>query len=242
MEIKLLAVIGISLATMFFGYFFGLFEGRGQGYKKRKQEETSDPSLRPVPQTPLPPPNPPVETAARTMPPAEKSLLALSLDALQQPCLDMDGERIDTTRLSPEERRRLIELMVMMRPWIDAGPVQRPQPAPSSAARPAPPPVVAPRPAETAPAAPPLAGAAKPPEPVSAPTTMVGQIDAILQTKLSGTSLAGRGIRLVESAQGGAMVVVGMNRYAGVGEVPDPEIQALIRAAIAEWESKYTPG
>ena len=34
-----LTLIGIALATMFFGYFFGLFEGRGQGYKKRKKEE-----------------------------------------------------------------------------------------------------------------------------------------------------------------------------------------------------------
>ncbi len=71
---------------------------------------------------------------------------------------------------------------------------------------------------------------------------MVGQIDAILQTKLIGTPLATRGIRLVESAQGGAMVVVGLNRYEGVGEVPEPEVQAVIRAAIAEWENKYTPG
>ncbi len=71
---------------------------------------------------------------------------------------------------------------------------------------------------------------------------MVGQIDAILQSRMIGTPLAGRGIRLVESAQGGAMVVVGLSRYAGVGEVPDPEVQAAIRAAIAEWERKYTPG
>ena len=71
---------------------------------------------------------------------------------------------------------------------------------------------------------------------------MVGQIDAILQNNLVGTPLAGRGIHLVESAQGGAMVVVGMNRYAGIGDVPDPEVQAAIRAAITEWENKYTPG
>jgi hypothetical protein len=28
----------------------------------------------------------------------------------------------------------------------------------------------------------------------------------------------------------------------GVEEVPDAEIKSAIRAAIAEWEKKYTPG
>ena len=46
MQISILALVGIGLATMFFGYFFGLFEGRGQGYKKRRNEEASDPELR----------------------------------------------------------------------------------------------------------------------------------------------------------------------------------------------------
>ncbi len=239
MQIPLWAVIGICLATMFFGYFFGLFEGRGQGYKKRRKEEASDPSLRPAPP---PPPSPPEEIAPRTMPPAEKSLLTLTLDARQQPCLNMDGRRIDTSQMSAEERRRLIDLMVMMRPWIDAGPVQRAQPAPATVGvRPSPPPSAQPAPAAAS-VPPPGAAQAGPTEPAVAPTTMVGQIDAILQSKLIGTPLATRGIRLVESAQGGAMVVVGLNRYPGVGDVPDPEVQALIRAAIAEWEKKYTPG
>ena len=71
---------------------------------------------------------------------------------------------------------------------------------------------------------------------------MVGQIDAILQARLAGTPLADKGIRLVESIRGGALVFVGNKSYEGVGEVPDPEIQAVIRAATAEWEKRYTPG
>ncbi len=71
---------------------------------------------------------------------------------------------------------------------------------------------------------------------------MVAQIDAILQARLVGSPLAERGIRLVESAEGGVTVMVGLTRYAGVGEVPDAEVQAAIRGAIAEWEEKYTPG
>ena len=236
MEISLLAIIGIGLATMFFGYFFGLFEGRGQGYKKRKQEEASDPALRAAAQPPAPPAPPAPAPAPPVRPqPAEKTLLKLSLEGGEQPCLELDGQRIDTTRMEPPQRRRLIDLMVVMRPWIEAGPAARPQPA-----APAP----APAPAAAAPARDVSAEDAPPPpaETGSAPTTMVGQIDAILQSKLAGTPLAGRGIRLVESAQGGAMVVVGLQRFAGVGEVPDPDVQAMIRSAIAEWEKKYTPG
>ena len=39
MEFNLLTLVGISLALMFFGYFFGLFEGRAQGAKKHKNQE-----------------------------------------------------------------------------------------------------------------------------------------------------------------------------------------------------------
>ncbi|HTP02919.1 MAG TPA: hypothetical protein VMJ64_16210 [Anaerolineales bacterium] len=256
MDFSILALVGIALAAMFFGYFFGLFEGRGQGYKKRKKEEAAEPSPRavaPAPE-PLPPPSPLVEPPPPTAEPAGQSLLRLTLGSQQQPCLEIDGKRIDTASMDPQQRRRLIDLMVLMRPWIESGPVEK-------AEAPAPMPTSMPKPVAVAsahrPTVPPFEGQPSissvparvgtgpltpPPEPVAAPTTMVGQIDAILQNNLVGTPLAGRGIHLVESAQGGAMVVVGMNRYAGIGDVPDPEVQAAIRAAITEWENKYTPG
>jgi len=240
MEISILALIGIGLATMFFGYFFGLFEGRGQGYKKRKNEEAADPELRAAFQASLPPAAPPPPVTP--LQPVEKSLMRLSMDANEQPCLELDGQRIETAQMQPQERRRLIDLMVIMRPWIEGGPVARQQPAaPARATGPLSAPAAAP-PATMRAAAPVAAPVPAPAEAQSAPTTMVGQIDAILQTKLIGTPLATRGIRLVESMQGGAMVVVGLQRYAGVGDVPDPEVQGVIRAAIAEWENKYTPG
>jgi hypothetical protein len=239
MDFSLPALIGIGLAAMFFGYFFGLFEGRGQGYKKRQKEEAANPSLKAALQTPLPPPSAPAPVPAPppapvAPPPPDTSLLRLSLDAREQPCLDLDGQRVNTQQMAPQERKRLIDLMVLMRPWIDVSPVQS-QERPATvtpAARPMMPP----------PPPPPPVMPVKPAEIASAPTTMVGQIDAILQTNLIGTPLATRGIRLVESAQGGAMVIVGLNKYPGVGDVPDPEVQAAIRTAIAEWEQKYTPG
>ena len=45
-----------------------------------------------------------------------------------------------------------------------------------------------------------------------------------------------------QSAEGGVIVTIGASQYAGVDEVPDVEVKALIRAAIADWEKKYTPG
>ena len=252
-NLNLLALIGIALVAMFFGYGFGLFEGRGQGYKRRQKEEASDPAPRPVMQpSPEPPPPAPSQVV-----PKENALLKMGLDDQQQPSLTLDGQPIDTAQMSPQQRKRLIDLMVMMRPWIESGPVASAKVQAAPAASPEPPPAGIAAAAQRATVPPfdtqPVTRTTGPLKlgtgpltlgepPASTPTSMVGQIDAILQTKLIGTSLASRGIRLVESAQGGAMVVVGLKRYAGVGDVPDPEVQAVIRAAIAEWEKKYTPG
>src|SRR5512141_2717270 len=117
MVISPLALLGIGLAAMFFGYFFGLFEGRGQGYKKRKNEEASDPALRAAIEATLPPPAP-VPAPGPKPQPTGTSLLRLSLDANEQPCLELDGQQIDTAQMEPLQRRRLIDLMVVMRPWI----------------------------------------------------------------------------------------------------------------------------
>jgi len=60
MEFNLLTLAGISLALMFFGYFFGLFEGRGQGAKKYKDEEERNKGVSGLVVDPLPPPSPPL--------------------------------------------------------------------------------------------------------------------------------------------------------------------------------------
>jgi hypothetical protein len=230
MQFNLFVVIGIGLAAMFFGYFFGLFEGRGQGYKKRKKEEPEEKRIQP-----------PVITPPAPAAPKENNLLKLSLDSNSQLRLELDGQRADTTQLAPEQRKRLIDLMVTMRPWIDAS-----APKPSAPPQPVPP--------QPIPSTPIAASISQPiskpitPAPTSkkkeeaAPTTMVGQIDAILQAHLAGLPMENRGIRLIESPEGGVVVMVGLTKYNGVGEVPDPQVQAVIRAAIAEWENKYTPG
>jgi hypothetical protein len=79
-------------------------------------------------------------------------------------------------------------------------------------------------------------------EPELPPTSIVGQINLILQAQIINTPLAYQGVTLVESPSGGVNVYVGVNKYEGVDEVPDEGIKIAIRAAIAEWEKKYTPG
>ena len=64
----------------------------------------------------------------------------------------------------------------------------------------------------------------------------MAQIDEILQAHLIGTPLANKAIRLQESPDGSVIVWVGLNHYEGIDAVSEPEIQALIRQAAAEWE------
>lgn len=71
---------------------------------------------------------------------------------------------------------------------------------------------------------------------------MISQINDILQARLADTPLAGRGIRLQESPEGGVIVLAGTQKFAGVDEVTDPEVKVAIQAAIGAWEKKYTPG
>jgi hypothetical protein len=71
---------------------------------------------------------------------------------------------------------------------------------------------------------------------------MVGQINEILQKNIAETPLAERGVRLQDAPGGGVIVIAGLQRFASIGDVSDPEVQAALRTAIAMWEKKYTPG
>jgi hypothetical protein len=66
----------------------------------------------------------------------------------------------------------------------------------------------------------------------------VAQIDQILQDRLVETPLAGRGIQLQESPEGGVIVWVGLQRFEGIDAVPDPEVKTAIRQAVEAWEKK----
>jgi len=226
MDINYIVIILVGIATMFVGYFVGLSEGRGdKGNKKSGREEPKEKKIEPP-----------------AVAPRENNLLKLSLDNNNQLRFELDGQRVDSPQLVPEQRKRLIDLMVMMRPWIDGSAPKVSVPAQAVLTQPAPSaPITAPisqpisKPVVSAPTS-----TAKKEE--VAPTSMVGQIDDILQTHLASSPLANRAIRLLESPEGGVVVMVGLEKYGGVAEVTDPQVQAIIRLAIAEWEKKYTPG
>ena len=229
----------IWIAVVIFVYIFGLFEGRGQGYKRRKAEEAEEKKNQPAPVQPAP------QTV--TMKVDDPGILRIKNEN-GYIALDLDGSRVDTSSLNADQRKRLIEMLNLMRPWLEGKAVPTAmtstlppaQPNPVSDLRqefvapPMPQPVqrAVPRPSTIAPEDRPVAPAG----------SIVSQIDSILQARLGGTPLEDRGVFLAQSPEGGVMVYVGLTKYMGVNDVPDPEIKAAIRAAIAEWEDKYTPG
>jgi len=71
---------------------------------------------------------------------------------------------------------------------------------------------------------------------VKKPLSIVQQINDILQEKVRDTELFKRGIRLSEDPREGVLVHIGLQRYAGIDSVPDAEVKAVIKAAVADWE------
>lgn len=236
------------IAGLVFVYVFGLYEGRGQGYKRRKAEEEQEKKDQPA----SPVVNP------ETMTVDDPGLLRIKNENGSF-VLDLDGRRVNPIDLSSEQRRRLIDMLNIMRPWLEgrSAPAPKlsistpPSPKPTTLDerlnavgtpvpenRPVPPPT---RPVVQTPAAR-SSTIAREDRPAAPANSIVSQIDSILQDRLEGTPLEERGIFLSQSQEGGVIVYVGLTRYNGIDDVPDPEIKAAIRGAIAEWENKYTPG
>jgi len=68
------------------------------------------------------------------------------------------------------------------------------------------------------------------------PESMIDQIDDILQTKLEAAGLKDKAVRLMEWPNIGMMVMIGLEKYESVEDIPDEEIRNLIRAAVKSWE------
>ena len=154
--------------------------------------------------------------------------------------LEMDGKNVNKP-LSSDEKKRLIELITLFRPWLDSIPAQ-------PASKPAAPLQTPPGPVSVQQAAPrplspilTMAAKAEAEKNIRA-MSIVNQIDTVLQGRLFGGPLEKAGIRLQESPEGGVEVIVGSDKFATVDDVTDPVIKKEIRAAIAEWEEKYVPG
>ena len=160
------------------------------------------------------------------------------------PSLEVDGKPLNVNQVSADQKKRLIELLSLIRPWVESAK------SPPPASMPAAPVSARPEPAPAQPAASSIAPLPVQPLPIVKPVdeknilslSIVAQIDTVLQARLMNTPLAGKGIRLAESSIGGVEVYVGLQKYSSVDDVPDEGIKTAIRAAIAEWEKKFTPG
>jgi len=70
--------------------------------------------------------------------------------------------------------------------------------------------------------------------------SMIAQIDHILQGKLVAAGLQDKAVRLMEIPGKGMVVMIGLESYHEVADIPDGEIKSLLREAVREWEQQDT--
>src|SRR5258706_1867296 len=115
----------VWIGAIIFVYIFGLFEGRNQGKKLRRAEEVQE--KKEMSPAPLIPATIKVDDPGLMRIKNENGFLTL----------DLDGTRVDTSALSVDQRKRLIEMLTLIRPWLEG----KPAPAPMTPPPPQPKPV-----------------------------------------------------------------------------------------------------
>ena len=73
-------------------------------------------------------------------------------------------------------------------------------------------------------------------EPEAKLLSVVDEVNDILQKKLHGSPLAGKGIHLMENHNKEIRFWVGLNSYNDVEEIPDQEVRQIIDESVREWE------
>ncbi len=155
--------------------------------------------------------------------------------------LRLEGKRFDSSAaLDAKKRIELQKAAQELFLWA-GGKIDKPVETVPAPLPPVAPPAPKPEPLQTAqpvsaaipiPTVPPVAAA-----PVTA-RSMVVQIDEIFQTLLAQSAYTGQRVLISEDLREGVVVWVGAMRYNGIEAVPDPEIKAMIRQAVAEWERR----
>lgn len=70
------------------------------------------------------------------------------------------------------------------------------------------------------------------------PLSVAEQIDEILQKHIAALpEMAERSIHLVQNPAGGILIEVDGKKFDKPGEIPEPEIQGLIKRAVKEWDA-----
>jgi hypothetical protein len=212
-----LKTTGIVIGIFFIGYIIGLVEAAIKQKSKDKkkahleEKEEIDLSLAPLKQ-----PN----------------LFSINRDPSKALVLELEGQTISNKdELTPDNKRLLVNLMVEVRPWLETT-ISTPMP-PQTETQPE---QIFIQPQTASPSIPSISTLLLQSTPVPSTESIVSQIDTVLQNRLAASPLANQGIRLQESPTGGVRVYVGLNRFDGIDAIPDPEIKAFIRQAVAEWE------
>jgi hypothetical protein len=73
-------------------------------------------------------------------------------------------------------------------------------------------------------------------KPLPPDRSIAAQVNDIFLEIIAGTELEKRGIRLMELPGKGMVVMIGLTQYDSVDDVPDPEIKAALKQAVATWE------
>ncbi|MBM4428039.1 MAG: hypothetical protein FJ031_12505 [Chloroflexi bacterium] len=249
-------IIGF-LVGLILGWVIGFFDSNNRSAKKIEASEKNAEIKAQEAERRIRKAEEQIALAAQASATDDPGLLRLKNDSGRY-MLEMDGAPL-TGALSSDKKRRLIDLLSFIRPYLEGGqPQQAPAPKPAAPQTPPAPvstfqavtpqrPISRPvTPAPVEPIKPTLAAALNPTKKAEekplAPLSIVGQIDSVLQARLVNTPLEHKGISLHESRDGAVEVIVGLTKYPSIDDVPDAVIRTAIRAAIAEWEVKFTPG
>lgn len=79
-------------------------------------------------------------------------------------------------------------------------------------------------------------------QPTPKTLSMVAQIDKILQEMLEAAKMQKWPLRLIESPEQGMIVLLGLEQYTAIDDVPYEPVRRMIRAAVAEWEKRAETG
>lgn len=216
-----LTTLGILVAVWVVGYLLGLLEAFIKNSKKEAKEDKIAPAESQA--------DGEMSHALEVLEPEVLAIFERMSGALK---LRLDGEIVEyTSDLSTEQRERLLNLVISLRPWLDTQKIEKP---------------LAPLPADgkistmsisTTPAADAKIDLdARAEEIIHSKLSMVEQIDRILQKKLDGSPMEQRGIRLRSAISGGLLIQIGLEEYDAIEKIPEQAIQDIIREASAEWE------
>ena len=157
--------------------------------------------------------------------------------AAKKTIISLDGDfYADFNLLTPEQKKRVLRVQQSLLEWdgqnvptaadVRQNPIDN---APAQAAFPA---------EEIVRISPIFTEASAPAVKKDKSLSIVEQINDYLEELVANSPEKARAIRLMDNGHEGVTVWVGLEKFNGVDAVPYPEVQELIRAAVARWEEE----